>query len=498
MTASDTPLPPSGTMMDESPYMRAWATVDALDRAAKALHQFGVHAEGCVARVLDDGPCDCGLYQDQAAAVHATQASLVSLRVLHPLLEPAPAPVSDTVSGETPKRMAWRVQRDQFQVCEAPGVWRDVAPVAEIAPEIEGRDPDPAEYPEPLPRLGKRLAELLDDDQFNGVEPMLHEVGALLGAAHASSAPEGRELPEHIRRIATEVLECADGWTPAACLVGNVAAGDIAKLCRFVLAGAAPEGGVPSDARALAERIVYALTECFGDDDAGMADRAAIGERYQTLKRELGSFVHARFSSRVEFVELLLAARSAPEAETSPEVKRLRAIIERERTAACEWIERLRRLVGSRELIASSRGPYEWDDDEYFKEFGSALDAISKALERAARDTHARDLSDCPTTQAEVEAARSELAASVSPSSAPDRDKYGLRQSIASIARALHWSIEERRSKDSLIDRVARELVKLNALAPNGWTDEDLAKLLERAAPKAAASSPSSSGGATE
>jgi hypothetical protein len=88
------------------------------------------------------------------------------------------------------------------------------------------------------------------------------------------------------------------------------------------------------------------------------------------------------------------------------DAERLRGKLERERTWACTWIERMRAAIRSHCGNAESRGCYEWDDDEYRKEFARALDTISGALDRAERDTHARDWTDCPTTQAEVDAAR--------------------------------------------------------------------------------------------
>lgn len=90
----------------------------------------------------------------------------------------------------------------------------------------------------------------------------------------------------------------------------------------------------------------------------------------------------------------------------SPEIARLKAIIEHERSRAITWIDRIRCEVRRRRRISESRGPYEWDDEAYFKEFGSALDAIGKAVDKAEQETNARSWKDCPGTQAAVEAAR--------------------------------------------------------------------------------------------
>lgn len=137
-------------------------------------------------------------------------------------------------------------------------------------------------------------------------------------------------------------------------------------------------------------------------------------------------------------ISMSTAATLGPSDE---EIVRLRATIERERTWSCEWINRVRAEIRKRRGISQSRGSYEWNDDAYMKEFGAALDAIEAALDKATRDTHARDLSDCPTTQAEVEAAR----AVRSPThSAPDvtRLNYPVPRD--------QWTEAERRQADDI------------------------------------------------
>jgi hypothetical protein len=91
-------------------------------------------------------------------------------------------------------------------------------------------------------------------------------------------------------------------------------------------------------------------------------------------------------------------------AETD-EVARLKRIVERERNASATWLGRIRAEVNRRRVLSESRGPYEWDDAAYFKEFGTALDAIEAAVCKAVKDTGADNFSDCPTTTAEVQQA---------------------------------------------------------------------------------------------
>ena len=102
-------------------------------------------------------------------------------------------------------------------------------------------------------------------------------------------------------------------------------------------------------------------------------------------------------------------------ADLLAEVERLRGVIERERTWSNEWITRVRAEIRNRRGISQSRGSYEWDDDEYMKEFGAALDAIENGLDKATRDTNCRSWTDCPTTQEKVDAARAGLFAATTP-----------------------------------------------------------------------------------
>lgn len=69
-------------------------------------------------------------------------------------------------------------------------------------------------------------------------------------------------------------------------------------------------------------------------------------------------------------------------------------IIERERTSAFHWIEAARKTVGRHRWVTQTRGSYAWDDDEFFKEALHLFKALDGLLERAEKETHARDLTD--------------------------------------------------------------------------------------------------------
>lgn len=87
-----------------------------------------------------------------------------------------------------------------------------------------------------------------------------------------------------------------------------------------------------------------------------------------------------------------------------PEIKRLQAIIERERTKYAEVMTKIKHAVEQRDWLTEGRGPYEWNDDNWHKEFAAAGKEILEAL--TPLEKIARDLSDCPTIQLEVDAAR--------------------------------------------------------------------------------------------
>ncbi len=104
-----------------------------------------------------------------------------------------------------------------------------------------------------------------------------------------------------------------------------------------------------------------------------------------------------------------LAKRLIVRAQTVSGPARLQAVIERERTAASHWLEAARKTLNSHRWVTHSRGSYEWDDTEFYKEAQHLFRALDMILDNAEKETKARSFEDCPTTQAEIEAARAPL-----------------------------------------------------------------------------------------
>lgn len=107
----------------------------------------------------------------------------------------------------------------------------------------------------------------------------------------------------------------------------------------------------------------------------------------------------------------LVPALDAALARERQDAERLRGVIERERTITAEWGHRIKAECSRWWGMATSRGSYEWDDDRYREEFSRALERITAAADRMLKDTNAHSWTDCPTTQAAVDAARSPLEA---------------------------------------------------------------------------------------
>jgi hypothetical protein len=77
---------------------------------------------------------------------------------------------------------------------------------------------------------------------------------------------------------------------------------------------------------------------------------------------------------------------------------------ERDRSQVAQAVAALEAVTKSYGWATESRGSYHYDDDEYQREFGRCLDEIKGAL--APLKKVSRDLTNCPTTQAEVDCAR--------------------------------------------------------------------------------------------
>lgn len=85
-------------------------------------------------------------------------------------------------------------------------------------------------------------------------------------------------------------------------------------------------------------------------------------------------------------------------------IDRLMHAIDRDRYVVAVGIQEIQRAARSRSWLAEGRGPYEYDDETYQKEFGVALDEISKTLDLLR--IVASDKSDCTKDEAKVSAAR--------------------------------------------------------------------------------------------
>jgi hypothetical protein len=80
--------------------------------------------------------------------------------------------------------------------------------------------------------------------------------------------------------------------------------------------------------------------------------------------------------------------------------------LEKFRSILADGVTAIKKVLDGRDWLGESRGPYEWDDDRWMKEFGAAVEEISTALKPL--ETEAADLSMCPTNWADVVKARTD------------------------------------------------------------------------------------------
>lgn len=100
--------------------------------------------------------------------------------------------------------------------------------------------------------------------------------------------------------------------------------------------------------------------------------------------------------------------REALHAQAEAETRASHAL-ERDRTRVAEGVVAVKRVLEGYSWLTEGRGPYAHDDDRWRDEFGNAIREIGEALEPLR--LIGRDLTDCPTLWADVQAARKGLAA---------------------------------------------------------------------------------------
>lgn len=93
-------------------------------------------------------------------------------------------------------------------------------------------------------------------------------------------------------------------------------------------------------------------------------------------------------------------------ADVSKKIESLENTLERDRSAVAEGIQAIRDAIKRREWLRLGRGSYEWDDERWKDEFGSAIDEIFAALKPLRKV--AADWSDCPTDAERILKARAE------------------------------------------------------------------------------------------
>lgn len=94
---------------------------------------------------------------------------------------------------------------------------------------------------------------------------------------------------------------------------------------------------------------------------------------------------------------------------TDPRILELSQQLEYDRTQVADCLSKANKAIDGRYWLTEGRGPYEWNDDNWHKEFFAAAVEIKTAL--APLTKIASSWKDCPQTGEEVAQARIDLKA---------------------------------------------------------------------------------------
>lgn len=117
---------------------------------------------------------------------------------------------------------------------------------------------------------------------------------------------------------------------------------------------------------------------------------------------EMESYADFIVTANPEIILELLSTLSA----TQRELETCGMTMERERTELAAAISRIGKAIAPRLWLKDSRGCYEYDDENYQKEFGYALDEVLEAIEPLRKI--AADWTHCPKNSVGVESARTD------------------------------------------------------------------------------------------
>lgn len=115
-------------------------------------------------------------------------------------------------------------------------------------------------------------------------------------------------------------------------------------------------------------------------------------------------FLQGFVAGRDTLARASLAQPVAPEAGSAEAMRVALLANERDRTLVAMAVAAFDKAVSARSWLTNGRGPYEWDDDRFYAEFGAALEEFRAAIQplRAL----GTDMSNCPKADADVAEAK--------------------------------------------------------------------------------------------
>ena len=141
----------------------------------------------------------------------------------------------------------------------------------------------------------------------------------------------------------------------------------------------------------------------------------------------------------------------------------LKRVIEHDRSIVASAVTAIKNELHSYSWLIEGRGSYEWDDDRWHKEFGTACEALRNALEPLV--ILAGDLSNSPTDPEEIRKARTPATPAAEPS---DRERAKI---IAD------WFYMGHHAHRELIERIKAEFAAVRASTPT-LTESDVRSVM--------------------
>lgn len=111
-------------------------------------------------------------------------------------------------------------------------------------------------------------------------------------------------------------------------------------------------------------------------------------------------FLMTAVNEEIVLLKKFIAEYQKENEDQKAEIEILKNALHRDKTGLCKAIDDIRKIAEGYSWIAEGRGPYAYNDDNYFKEAGYMLDAIKDRVSKAMTESgwsHAYCCTKLPT-----------------------------------------------------------------------------------------------------